>query len=304
MSQKSKGQIYRGRFAPSPSGPLHFGSLVAALGSYLQARSQTGEWLLRMEDLDPPRETSGADTLILKSLNAHGLNWDNEVMYQSRRHPAYEQALEHLKQKGLLFYCSCTRKQLRARQNATKDATSIYAGTCREHTKPRDNCAIRIRVPDDENAMISFRDHIHGSITQNLKHEVGDFVLKRRDGLYAYQLAVVVDDIAQGITEVVRGADLLNSTPRQLYLYQCLNAPPPSYLHLPLALLPDRKKLSKQTGAPPLDNHKASANLVQAMRFLGMPVKVDMLDSPIEDIIKWGITNWNESKIPAQDIII
>ena len=306
MSKTPKGQIYRGRFAPSPSGPLHFGSLIAALGSYLQARSLSGEWLVRIEDLDPPRESPGADILILKSLEAHGLNWDGDIMYQSQRHDAYEQALSQLEDNEHLFYCSCTNKQLKSLQKNTNNIEStlrngVYPGICRTHKKFRENCAIRMLVNDK---IISFTDKVYGEVNQNLQNEVGAFVLKRRDGLYAYQLAVVVDDIAQGINEVVRGVDLLDSTPRQLFLYQCFNTTPPDYLHLPLALMTDKKKLSKQTGAEALHDDAATRNLISALQFLGQTTPEHLNQEPVNTIINWGISNWDVSKIPTQDIVI
>jgi len=209
MNNIIKGQFYRGRFAPSPSGPLHFGSLTSALASYLDAKANRGEWLVRIEDIDPPREIVGSDTLILRSLEAHGLHWDGEILYQSTRVHAYEMTLKDLASKGLLFYCSCTNKQLkafRARHSENKSilTNGAYPGICRKHLKPRKDCAIRLKV---DNQTILFHDRVYGLVAQNLVSELGDFVLKRRDGLYAYQLAVVIDDIYQGITDVVRGVE-------------------------------------------------------------------------------------------------
>ncbi|MBT8141894.1 MAG: tRNA glutamyl-Q(34) synthetase GluQRS [Gammaproteobacteria bacterium] len=302
----SKGQIYRGRFAPSPSGPLHFGSLLAALGSFLQARVQQGKWLVRIEDLDPPREIPGADKLILNSLETHGLHWDEALMYQSQRSEAYEHTLQELHKQGLLFYCDCSNKQIRARQNSEKLersllASGVYPGTCRSQTEHRENCGIRLRVSDQ---ILMFKDRVYGLEAQDLKNEVGDFVLKRRDGLYAYQLAVVVDDIAQNITEIVRGVDLLDSTPRQLYLYQCLGASPPDYLHLPLALSPDKKKLSKQTGAKALDDKNAARNLTDALVVLGQAPPKHLHQESVKSILDWAISHWNVSSIPSQSTVI
>lgn len=306
MSQDSKGQVYRGRFAPSPSGPLHFGSLVAALGSFLQARSQSGEWLVRIEDLDPPREMPGADKMILECLQSHGLTWDGQVEYQSRRQDAYHEALTRLEKKQLLFNCSCSRKTLReyGEQHIDKNFDSnaaIYPGICRDLNQSHKDCAVRIKVNSQQ---IMFADKVFGLIAQDLENDVGDFVLKRRDGLIAYQLAVVVDDIWQGITEVVRGVDLLDSTPRQLYLYQCLDARPPDYLHLPLAVASDGKKLSKQTHAQSVNQSDARENLINAMTCLGMNPGSKLIAQPVDAILNWGISNWNTEKIPNQNFII
>ena len=306
MDNKIKGQFYRGRFAPSPSGPLHFGSLTSALASYLDAKANNGEWLVRIEDIDPPREVSGSDKLILQSLEKHGLHWDGDILYQSSRHEAYETAIKCLEDQKRLFYCACTYKQLkelRAKNTADKSilANRIYPGLCREQSAYKKECALRLKV--DEQTFI-FHDAVYGLISQNLKSEVGDFVLKRRDGLYAYQLAVVVDDIYQGITDIVRGVDLLDSTPRHLYLYQCLNAKTANYKHLPLALLPNGKKLSKQTGASGLDDEKAAINLCLALNFLGQETPIELQFESIESIIMWAIKHWDISTIITQDTVI
>jgi len=288
----TQGQIYRGRFAPSPSGPLHFGSLIAAVASYCQAKANDGVWLVRMEDIDPPREQAGADSLIMQCLEAHGLYWDETVTYQSQRTDAYEAVLYALGEFNKLFYCSCSRKSLRAQlANSTETfTTTVYPGTCR-----------RLRVTDQ---VIQFTDRVYGDYSQDLGKEVGDFVLKRRDGLYAYQLAVVVDDIAQGITEVVRGVDLIDSTPRQIYLYQCLDATPPEYVHLPLALLADGNKLSKQTGAIAVDNSKASKNLYNVLNFLGQGLIPSMQYIPVDEILTWAVQNWNINRVGTNSKVI
>ena len=306
MNTEIKGQFYRGRFAPSPSGPLHFGSLTSALASYLDARANNGEWLVRIEDIDPPREVTGSDKLILDSLQAHGMQWDGDVLYQSSRTEAYDAALIELAKKHLLFYCSCTHKQLKEFREKNSDTESIlangvYPGLCREHTDYRSECSIRLKINEQ---IFLFHDKVYGLVSQDLITEVGDFVLKRRDGLYAYQLAVVVDDIYQGVTDIVRGVDLLDSSPRQLYLYQCLNAHPPNYTHLPLALLPDGKKLSKQTGAKALDNTKAAENIFTALSFLGQNPPKELHAEPVNVLINWGIKHWDISKISTQDTVI
>ncbi len=306
MDTQTKGQFYRGRFAPSPSGPLHFGSLVSALASYLDARANKGEWLVRIEDIDPPREVPGSDKRILDSLLAHGMQWDGDILYQSSRTDAYEAALHELSKNELIFFCSCTNKQLKEYRlkhpkNESMLASGVYPGICREQKRYKDQCSQRLKINEQ---IFLFHDAVYGLVSQNLSDEVGDFVLKRRDGLYAYQLAVVVDDIHQGINNIVRGTDLLDSTPRQLYLYQCLNAQAPNYKHLPLALLSDGKKLSKQTGAPALNNMEAPENIFAALRFLGQKPPLELQGESVNNIISWGITHWDSHKICPQDIVI
>jgi glutamyl-Q tRNA(Asp) synthetase len=248
---------YRGRFAPSPTGPLHFGSLVAAVGSYVDAKRNAGEWLVRMEDIDTPRVVPGTADAILYSLERFGFAWDGPVLFQSTRIAAYEEALEQLRSNGLVFPCGCSRK----------DVGDRYPGTCRRQlTRRIETPAWRLRVSDE---VVSFEDRRLGLYRQNVETEVGDFVLKRADGLFAYQLAVVVDDAAQGITDVVRGEDLLDSTPRQILLQRALNLPALHYLHLPIAVNEEGQKLSKQTGAAPLNDADPSAELRRAMEFLG-----------------------------------
>jgi glutamyl-Q tRNA(Asp) synthetase len=247
---------YRGRFAPSPTGPLHFGSLVAALGSYLDAKAHGGEWLVRMEDIDTLRVAPGAADDILRTLERFGLEWDGPVLYQSSRLAAYEAALEDLRAGGLVFACGCSRK----------DVGDRYPGTCREGACGRlDRLSWRLRVTDE---VVEFADRRLGPQSQNVEEYVGDFVLKRADGLYAYQLAVVVDDAYQGITDVVRGEDLLDSTARQILLQRALRLPQPRYLHLPLALNSANEKLSKQTGAAPLDPNRTEVLREQALVLL------------------------------------
>ncbi len=233
---------YRGRFAPSPTGPLHLGSLVAALGSWLLARHAHGDWWVRMEDLDPPREVGGAAAQQLAVLDAFGLRSDNEVEWQSRRSSFYQHALDRLLSEGKAFACHCSRSDLAADDGIHHRCTGKVQ---------RPNPAIRLRVP--QGTTISFEDGLQGAITQDVWREVGDFVLKRADGLWAYQLAVVVDDAAQGMTDIVRGADLLDSTPRQILLQQALGLPTPRYLHLPLVVDANGQKLSKSSEAPAVD---------------------------------------------------
>jgi glutamyl-Q tRNA(Asp) synthetase len=245
--------IYRGRFAPSPTGPLHFGSLVAALGSYLDARAHGGEWLVRMEDLDTPRVVPGAADDILRTLERFGLQWDGPVLYQSSRIEAYEAALENLRARGLVFPCICSRK----------DVGERYPGTCRKGAKPG-RTSWRFQAGP---ATVAFVDRRLGTQSQNVEEYVGDFVLKRADGVFTYQMAVVVDDAFQGITHVVRGEDLLDSTPRQILLQRALGYPQPDYLHLPVVLNEAGQKLSKQTGAAVLDLNRVP-ELLEEARFL------------------------------------
>jgi len=225
---------YRGRFAPSPTGELHFGSLVAAVGSWLDARAAGGEWLLRIEDVDTPRTVPGADAAIMRALEAFGLHWDGEVVWQSGRGDAYAAALDRLRRDGAVYACTCSRKTIE--QGATRrgsDGAWVYPGTCRQRRGTVDSTpAWRLRVADVE---VCFDDRLQGGVGENLDRDVGDFVLRRADGCFTYQLAVVVDDAWQGISDVVRGADLIDSTPRQIWLQRCLGLPTPRYLHLPVA---------------------------------------------------------------------
>lgn len=252
---------YRGRFAPSPTGPLHFGSLVAALASYLDAAERDGDWLVRMEDLDLPRCVEGADSDILQTLERFGLKWDGPVAYQSRRTDFYRDALLKLQGIGLAYPCTCSRREA---------GDGVYPGTCRtripETGKP---VAWRLRTED---LVIGFDDRRVGHQEQNLARDVGDFVILRADGLFAYQLTVVVDDAEQGITDVVRGADLLDSTPRQIWLQRLLGYPQPRYMHIPVVTNEAGEKLSKQTKAPSLSPENTEADLIAALKFLGCDV--------------------------------
>ncbi len=265
--------LYTGRFAPSPTGPLHFGSLVAAMGSYLQARQQQGHWLLRIEDIDPPRCSHQAESQIIEALFKHGFQWDGEITRQSQRHHLYANALNKLIETQQVFACQCTRRKLKTEAKYGKDGI-IYPGSCRQSkqvsklTLDCSESAIRFNV---KNQIVKFQDMIQGEITENIELEYGDFILKRRDQLYAYPLAVVVDDAEQSVTEIVRGADLLNSTSRQCLLQQKLNYNRPSYLHLPLVKNPDGSKLSKQHGAAEIRNDQALSNLINAWAFLKQP---------------------------------
>jgi glutamyl-Q tRNA(Asp) synthetase len=259
---------YRGRFAPTPSGPLHFGSLVTALGSFLDARAHGGQWLLRMEDVDPPRVVPGAADAILRSLEAHGFEWDGPVMWQGTRGRAYQAELDRLVDEGRVYGCSCSRKILAVEARRGVDGV-VYPGTCRGRP-PRGGAALRLRVPE---ARLAFQDTLLGRVACDVARECGDFVLRRADGVFTYQLAVVVDDAEQGITHVVRGADLLASTPRQLVLQQALGYPTPVYMHLPVVLDDSGCKLSKQTKAAPLNDAYPLPALMRAALFLGMALE-------------------------------
>jgi glutamyl-Q tRNA(Asp) synthetase len=288
--------LHRGRFAPSPTGPLHFGSLVAAVGSYADARSGGGEWLVRMEDLDPPREQPGAADAILEALESFGFEWDGEVMYQSRRDEAYRDALAHLAALGATYPCACTRKELQDSALSAPDGSLVYPGTCREGLpagKPMR--AMRARVGD---AVVAFDDDVQGRTAQDLAREVGDFVVLRADGLVAYQLAVVVDDAAQGITDIVRGADLLDSTPRQIHLQRLLGVPTPRYAHLPVAVNAAGEKLSKQTFAAPTDIARPAPALVAALTFLGQAPPSELARADAPAVLEWAVAHWSRARIP------
>ncbi len=285
---------YRGRFAPSPTGPLHFGSLVAALGSYAEARAQGGEWWVRMEDLDRPREVTGAALAILATLEAFGFEWDGPVIYQGQRTEAYAAALDHLGERGLLYACACSRREIAAAGIPGPEGP-LYPGTCRtKATRGRGARAIRLRV---ETPPISFQDAVQGLVTQDLEMEVGDFILRRADGLHAYQLAVVVDDALQGISHVVRGADLTRSTPRQILLQQYLGLPTPIYAHLPLVLDGEGRKLSKSDAAAPVDSRNPVPTLLQAWAFLGQPA---FAEPPLNPVEFWGqaLASWHLARVP------
>lgn len=279
---------YVGRFAPSPSGPLHFGSLVAALGSYFQAKANHGKWLVRIEDLDPPREMPGASEAILEALQAYQLLWDDEVVYQSQRHHLYQAQIDAWLENGDAYYCQCTRKQI-------KEHGGFYPGTCRDRNLKEGAIRLKMTRP-----VASFFDQKHGTIhiPEQLVNE--DFIIKRRDGLFAYNLAVVLDDIDQGVTEVVRGADLIEPTGRQISLYQTLGQPEVSYLHLPLAMDDNGNKLSKQNHATAIDINNPKPALLKAMTFLGFDIPEDIKASEIAEILRWGCENWRLEQLPAE----
>lgn len=285
---------YIGRFAPSPSGPLHFGSLVAALASYLDARAHQGKWLVRMEDIDSPREQPGASNLILKTLEAYGLHWDGSVLFQSNRSEAYDEILDKLLHKQKLYPCTCTRKQLNG-------LNGVYPGYCRNtRVIPNQPHALRLLC---NSKIIKFRDRIQGEQSFDLS-TLGDFILKRKDGLYAYQLAACVDDHFQEITHIVRGIDLLDSTPRQIYLQSQLDYPHPDHAHIPVITQSSGNKLSKQNHAPaiPLDNPHPV--VIRAFAALGLQPEPDHLMGSIEEILNWAVQNWSVTHIRGKQEIL
>lgn len=293
--------MYIGRFAPSPTGPLHFGSLIAAVASYCEAKTHQGKWLVRMEDLDKPREVKGAADTILHQLEAFGFEWNDTVLYQSQRSNFYADVLETLKQKQLIYPCTCTRKEIADSSSAFGIDGVIYPGTCLQHAiKAKAPIAWRIKT---DNANISFNDAIQGEISQNLSADIGDFILKRADGLFAYQLAVVVDDAAQGVTHIVRGADLLDSTPRQIYLQQLLGYNTPQYAHVPVASNVAGEKLSKQTLAKPITENHANHLIFEALSFLGQHPDADLKNASLSEIWHWATSHWDIKKVPKQRTI-
>lgn len=297
MTKDAAATGYRGRFAPSPTGPLHFGSLAAALGSCLDARAAGGEWLLRMEDVDEPRTMPGAAAGILATLERFGFSWDGEVVWQSRRESRYRAAFERLRLGGEVFACACTRREV-ADSSLGPDGAPRYPGTCRDGLPPgREGRAWRFRV---EPGQFCFDDLLQGRICQDLAVEVGDFVLLRADGRFAYQLAVVVDDAEQGITHVVRGADLIDSTPRQIALQERLGLPRPAYLHLPAAVNAAGEKLSKQTRARAVDDLRPQSALASALEFLGQQPPDGMADGDLDSLWRWAIMHWSRDCLPRR----
>ncbi len=293
-------ELYCGRFAPSPTGPLHFGSLVAAVGSFLDARSHGGKWLLRMEDLDPPREMAGAADAILGTLDAYGLHWDGPVIYQSARQALYKEALARLEDAGQLYPCGCSRSDI-AKALPPGKPPGFYTGTCSSGLPAgREAASIRVRVAD---ITISFVDRLQGKQQQRLAETSGDFILRRADGLFAYQLAVVVDDAEQGITDIVRGADLLDSTCKQIYLQQLLGLPTPDYMHLPIAVNASGEKLSKQTRALPVNSQHRSQTLCSALKFLGQPLDQGLENAAVGDIWQWAHAHWSTAALPKRHSI-
>lgn len=278
-----------GRFAPSPTGPLHFGSLVAAVASYCDAKSRGGQWLLRIEDVDTTRRVEGASEQIIQTLQRYGFIWDSEIIYQSQRTDLYQQALDLLRDQGLAYPCTCSRKEIADSSTLQGIEGAIYPGTCLQHAvKPDVPVAWRLKTSD---TAIGFDDLIQGYLQHNMAKDIGDFVVKRADGLFSYQLAVVVDDALQGVTHVVRGADLLNSTTRQIYLQQLLGYTTPIYAHIPLVMNAEGQKLSKQTLATALPSDNIMNVMVAAFRFLpSLPTPPSL--SSVHDLWQWAIDHW------------
>jgi glutamyl-Q tRNA(Asp) synthetase len=282
----SKPAQYIGRFAPSPSGPLHFGSLLAAVASFAQAKASSGQWLVRIEDIDPPREQPGADKVILGTLEAYGFEWDGPVSYQSQFVARHEALLQSLLETGKAYPCSCSRRDLADARRGPLGA--IYPGTCRNGCRPGD-VAIRLRTDDEP---VEFTDKLQGPQSQRLESESGDFIIKRRDGLIAYHLAVVADDFDQGISEVVRGIDLLDSTPRHIHLQRALGFTTPDYLHIPVVENAEGQKLSKLTGAKAIAGDGTGPTLVSALKALKQHPPSDLAHEDIGEIWAWAIANW------------
>jgi glutamyl-Q tRNA(Asp) synthetase len=285
---------YRGRFAPSPSGLLHFGSLIAALASFLDSKSfvsangDSGKWLVRIEDIDPPREQTGASSAILASLEAFGLHWDEQVLYQSQQSETYQDTLSDLQQKNLSYYCQCTRAEI-------KKLGGIYQGHCKALNQPKQHSAIRLT---NQYGLYQFDDIFQGKVTCEQALAKEDFIIHRKDGLFAYQLAVVVDDIHQNINHVIRGCDLLEPTARQLTLFATLNRPTPEYGHVPLAITSTGYKLSKQNKAPRIHNDNPQPALIAALTFLGQSPDPKLVNEEVDDIISWAINHWSRDKVP------
>ena len=278
-------QPYIGRFAPSPTGPLHFGSLYTALASFLQARSQQGLWLLRIDDLDTPRNIKGSADSILKTLDAFGLHWDDSVVYQSQYLDVYHEILDQLVKDKLIYPCTCSRKTL----------TAIYSGVCRDkQTLPNSPYSLRIKT---DNRIISFKDELQGLISHNLAEQHGDFILKRKDQIIAYQFAVVIDDDRQHINHVVRGFDLLDSTPRQIYLQQILGLVTPDYMHVPVIIDEQGYKLSKQTRATAVDLKKPHAVIFELLTLLKQNPPSELQHAPSTELLSWAIEHWNPAML-------
>jgi glutamyl-Q tRNA(Asp) synthetase len=285
------GDAYVGRFAPSPTGPLHFGSLLAAIASYLQARACNGQWLLRIEDVDPPRELPGAGDAIVTALEAYGFEWDGPVIWQSEARSQHDDAVSQLLERKLVYRCACSRRDL---ADAPRSALGIiYPGTCRDGCDAAE-FAIRIRTNDEP---VGFDDYLQGPQSQRLESESGDFVILRRDGLIAYHLAVVVSDYLEGITEIVRGIDLMDSTPRQIWLQQALGYPTPAYMHIPVATHPDGQKLSKLTGAKAIPLNGQTEVLLAALTALRQLPPDDLGNASLSRIWRWAIENWRPDRL-------
>lgn len=291
----SPGPEYRGRFAPTPSGPLHLGSLLTALASWLRARQAGGRWLLRIDDLDRARCPPGASAAILRQLEAHGLHWDETPRLQSAHGAEYATALERLQAQGRVYSCDCTRARLAAESRSGPDGP-VYGGRCRAAPAGSSSAALRWRIASGS---VELQDPVQGRLWRDADREIGDFVLRRSDGVIGYQLACVVDEQAQGITEVVRGADLIGSSLRQTLLLRALGAPVPAYLHLPVLVEADGRKLSKQNGAKALDERNVGDNLRRCLRALGSAPPAELGRAPAPELLAWALREWRLAQVPA-----
>jgi glutamyl-Q tRNA(Asp) synthetase len=292
---------YRGRFAPSPSGPLHLGSLFTALASFLEARSQGGEWLVRIDDIDPYRTLPGAADRILSSLESLGLTWDRSVVHQSHRLERYRAGLDALKDYGLVYACDCSRRELA--DERTNSSPGVYPGYCRHKRLPHQAANQALRLITDE-ATVRFDDRLLGPVEQALSRDVGDFIVYRRDEVFAYHLATVIDDAEQGITDVVRGRDLLDSTPRQIYLQQRLNLPTPDYAHVPVLLNADGQKMSKRTLAAEAETRYPGRVLSHLLGLLQHPLPTGMEAAATEEILDWAIRHWQLARLRDIDSMV
>ncbi len=288
---------YVGRFAPSPTGPLHFGSLLAAVASYLEARRNNGRWLVRMEDIDPPREQPGAGDMIVAALERYGFEWDGPVLYQSRSDLQHRQMLQKLLDYGLAYECGCSRRDLADAPRGPLG--TIYPGNCRDGTMGNET-AVRVRTSDEP---IVFEDGLQGPQSQRLESESGDFVILRRDGLIAYHLAVAVDDELQGVTEIVRGIDLMDSTPRQIWIQRCLGLHTPDYQHIPIAVNTDGSKLSKLTGAQGIPMQAVETELLAALDALGQCPPADIGGASLAEIWTWAFAHWRIDVLHGQTAV-
>lgn len=282
--------IYKGRFAPSPTGALHLGSLLSAVASYCDARANNGIWRVRIEDIDPLREIAGASDDILRTLERYALHWDGEVLYQSHRNAAYLAALDDLLRDGHAFFCTCSRKQL------AEAGQSLYPGTCRrQRVAPAEPAAVKAIVPEE---ILCVEDGLQGRFCLHFGREAGDFVILRKEGFFAYHLAVVVDDAEQGITDIVRGRDLLDSTPYHLLLQRWLNVATPRYAHLPILTNSQGQKLSKQTFARALPSQQPGVALYRVLDLLGQQPDKQLQEASAETVLAWGVSHWNRAYIP------
>ncbi len=288
-----------GRFAPTPSGPLHFGSLVSAIASYCHAKSKDAKWLVRIEDIDTPRVITGATENILRTLEIYGFEWDGEILYQSQRFEIYQHYLNQLIQQDFIYGCSCSRKKLQEQSQVSGPLGTIYGGYCRHTKLPLNNVKLRLNV--ESAGLVKFHDQHYGEISRNLEEEIGDIILKRKDGIYAYHLAVVIDDALQQINEIVRGADLLDSTCVHIYLNKLFSFSNAQYLHIPLIKNKDGDKLSKQTGASALPVDKPQIPLLKALQFLGQNTPQELASYKPEEILHYAVTHWDSKNIPITD---